>query len=457
MTIDQLDPTLGHRLLQLVEGGLPESPPFATATSGRCGDLDLSRNVIVTIDRNIVKIAVTTDEHPIGRLSRRGEAGSERPRNVPLKLAFADGSRLECEIAAETGSYNHEIYLEGHHWTRTICEGEPVLWVGELWSRMALRIGNLSLSTPAQRTHHGLLLKGQQQWFVLQHGDHKLVAIVGPVQFDKLRDDLKCMEFTYGTPIHIGPLLGLDASGKVMSARSVGHLERNLSGGRAPVPDDLWGEETWLPYFFGLLTAKVSEHGVQHLLAGLSCYVDTQVTHFDGAYLLSQVGLEAVLKQVASEEDRASPVHNLAEWKETAGAICSLPDVVNHFKDEQDAANLRGTLAYAGEASPMRILQRFLMRYDVKLPKDVKEEIRKRNVAAHQFFTGEDYHQPDDLDCRQQMVLTVIAAIIACHIGYEGPLTGYVPDDLGVRPSPPWWAKRVKRSADELKFIYRCW
>lgn len=453
MTTFQLDSALGQRLLGLVQGGLPESPPFATVTGGSCGDLDLT-NASVKIDRNVVKIAVTIDEHPIVRLSRRHMARLEAPRNVPLQLDFSDGSKLRCEIAAETGSYNNEVYLEGHHWSRTIRGEEPVLWVGQIWSRMALRIGNLRLSSQAGRAYDGLHLKGQQEWFILQHEDHKLVGVLGPVDFEQLRDDLKCMEFTYGTPIHVGPLIGLDASGRVVGARSVGHLERSLRGRRAPVPDDLWAEESWLPHFFELLAAKVKEHGVQHLLAGLSCYVDTQVTHFDGAYLLSQVGLEAVLKQVASAEDRDVPVHDPAEWKKAAEKICSMAEVLNQFKDKEGVNKLKGAMVYAAEASPMRILQRFLKRHGVALPKYVKEEIGKRNVAAHQFFTVENYRQPDEMDRRQQMVLTVIAAVVACHIGYEGPLQGYEPDVSGERPSPAWWANRVKLSADDVRAAY---
>lgn len=53
------------------------------------------------------------------------------------------------------------------------------------------------------------------------------------------------------------------------------------------------------------------------------------------------------------------------------------------------------------------------------------------------------------------MVQTLLAAVLAIRIGYEGPIKGYDWDEEGVRANPSWWPVGISDAQAERRFIHR--
>jgi hypothetical protein len=82
------------------------------------------------------------------------------------------------------------------------------------------------------------------------------------------------------------------------------------------------------------------------------------------------------------------------------------------------------------------------------------EEVAKRNYPAHGFLMNADLEHDIDRDARRlEMVQTLLAALLACHIGYRGPLRGYDPDPNGHRPSPAWWPVSTKQEDVWVRYV----
>jgi hypothetical protein len=131
------------------------------------------------------------------------------------------------------------------------------------------------------------------------------------------------------------------------------------------------------------------------------------------------------------------------------------PELLKQAKGGEDANLLYSRLVGAHRPPIRRVLERLLDQHGISLPQDVKRELRRRNDAAHGFWMNADFDYEIDRDYRRlEIVLTLIAAVIASHVGYPGPLKGYDVDEEGHRPSPSWWP--VACSQDEVaeRFVY---
>jgi hypothetical protein len=378
-------------------------------------------------------------------------------RNSGLELVLADGSRFTAELA-NFKKLGREGIVSIHHWRWTSASGvPPVLWVGQADLGCQTRHNSTLGSTSLRGTRREILplyLRGLHEWFVFERGSTSWCAVPAPSMVDaqQLRDDLLCLEFALGGPVELKVLYGLDATLKVVSAIHLGRSSRTQSGGgRCPVLDDHFA---WQPELFQKVAATVRNEGIAKVLRGTANYVDATSTHIDAAYLLAQVGLESVVRALASEGDLEPVARDLEQWH---GWVDSLrPAAEGRLVDKDDWSGVRAALRYSGEASAMRVLSRFLGRHGVVLPREVKDEIRKRNVAAHSYFTVPDLQYDVDRESRrQEIILTVLAAVVAVHVGYSGPLTGYDVNARGERPSPSWWPARV--AADRPAVIrFRC-
>jgi hypothetical protein len=190
---------------------------------------------------------------------------------------------------------------------------------------------------------------------------------------------------------------------------------------------------------FSALAAKVQEEGIDKLLSAIACYLDATAVHLDGGYLIAHMGLEALLLGLADPSDLTPLVQDKAAWKELVVSTVK-PSVAAHLVDKQDEGLLVARLMDVTRPPVRRVLDRFLSRYGIQLPKEVRDEMRRRNEAAHGFWMNPELDYEIDRDYRRlEIVLTVIAAVVACYVGYKGPLKGYDFDDKGCRPSPSWW------------------
>jgi hypothetical protein len=186
--------------------------------------------------------------------------------------------------------------------------------------------------------------------------------------------------------------------------------------------------------------------GLEPLIIPIAAYLDAESDHLDGGYLKAQVGLEAFANRLTSGEPKELLVRDENAWKHW---IKSLEDYIRpHLKDPKKLNAIVGKFIGAMSASSGDRVARALSAHGVSLPDEVHNEIRKRNYPAHGFFMNKTAEHDIDVDARRlELIQTVLAALVAVHVGYQGPLHGYEVAPDGGRLPPDWWQVRTTTQA----------
>lgn len=373
-------------------------------------------------------------------------------RNQPASIILADESLIEAALAHMT-RIGDEAEVQLYHWSwRTAFK--PVCWVGELVAELP-HFGNMRVNEKGPEWsigRHGCALEGRYGWYLLPmdgKADQKnsYLVVLDPrsieIEREALRADLLAMQFAFGVSVKLDSLLGLDAERRPVAAISTGYFVRDIQGSRAPVPDFLADGEVWPPELFRRLALQIQGDGLEPLIIAITSYLDSASDHLDGAYLKAQVGLEAFAKRMAARSSPELVVKDATEWKNW---VESLRDLVKQkLLDPGKTDMVLGKFSSAMHAPSGELVAKVLSASGIKLPKEITEEIRKRNYPAHGFLMNKDTRIEIDRDSRRlEIVQTLIGALVALHVGYTGPLRGYDPDEEGSRPSPDWWPVRAE-------------
>ncbi len=386
--------------------------------------------------------------------------GQMRVRNQPAELILEDDSRIDARLAvmrhADLGErVSGSADLVDWMWSTSV---RAHIWLAKLHGGPRLRAGNLRLSedSTGSMTWTALRLRGQLDWYMVARESERIIVVVAEpgIQRDAIRADLVCLEWAFGAPLAVDHFVGIDVARQLVGA--FGYSDRGIRfrRGRSPVPDEFDDEAIWPPHMFEVLTARVKAIGIKSLLPGIGCYMDAQGAHLDGAYLLGHIGLEATLLKFASLDDQASLVSAKGAW---ARCIDIVREVVRtHLREESDLDLVLGRMKGAARPPIRQILDRYLLRAGIGLPDEVRKEMAGRNKSAHGFWMSPDRNYDVDIDYRRiEMVLTILAGVIAIEARYQGPIKGYDVRGDGVRPSPAWWPVRSTAETIGRRYSHR--
>lgn len=433
-------------------------PPFADPVSLRVGDVQLLEPRLSYKRGHRPKVG--------GRLTggwKDLHEVQESVRNKPITVELSDGSTIAAEHGRLSFRGLHELSFALHHWRwRPKLDAEPVIWLGtgDIPAKV-MRNGQLLTRKQVKERGHGIGLfhiVGHHDWLIFptahRRPDHPVAILPKTADLapSLVHEDVKCLSFTLGVEVEVRLLFGMDASGRIVRVLEVASRIRKSRNTHSPVFEPLDLTWHWHAEFFRLLMRKVAEpKGYATYLRGFSNFLDSLDTHFDAAYVLLQVGLESLLKNVATDDDKAVRVKKLEDYKKWVRTIPKLAS--EHFNKGEDPGTLVNPLDYAAHPSPVAIMKRFFLRHGIELQSDLIDEVRSRNQAVHDFLTVPDLeYVVDDIARRQNMIRTLIAAVTAMAIGYDGPLTGYDWDDDGGLNPPKWWTERpgTRKTKEEL-------
>ncbi len=431
------------------------APSFSTATGGTWGEFDLAQfGSRLELRCQLILWLNAAPEGAFAQLHRM-----MRLRNKPLSLRLADGSTVRAEFAHMI-RLGDEARVQLHHWDWQ-GSGVPEFWVGRVRGSLP-QSGNLDLierhrAGALEATSEGFCLQGKYDWYLLPTPRQRFHRVIvdahgEAVEREALVRDVLAMQLSLGAGLELDYLLGIDRERRCVGAISVEHFWRRSPRHRSPVPDDIYGSALWVPEFFRLLAAKLGEEGLEPLLIAITSYLDAEADHLDGGYLKAQVGLEAFAKRLVGGDASELLVRDEAAWIDWVDSL--RPVIAGHVPDPERRASVIGKLQSARFAPTGDLVRRAFAQSAIHLPREVLTEIKKRNKPAHGFLMNSVLEHDIDRDHRRlEMIQTLLASLVALHIGYGGPLKGYDVGADGRRPSPGWWPLSTSGEDAEVRFL----
>jgi hypothetical protein len=256
------------------------------------------------------------------------------------------------------------------------------------------------------------------------------------LDLDILANDIAAVEFAIGRPLWIPFLVGVDENGTAQGAGDLSARQVHADQPRCPVPT-LRRNGTWPAVLAARVAFKLLEDPREDapLAIGTAAYMDSLSGHVHARYLLAQVALEAFAGALVD-----SPAHlvaDLSAWRrfvnEHEASIKLLA------RDRESAEQLIRNLSNNVFRAPSgRRVANALRELELEVPIELLEEVARRGSAAHNFVMYKGEVDIQVLADRIARVQTLLVALIAKHVGYEGPIIGWELEN-GSWSVPSWW------------------
>jgi len=441
-------------LLRLAEGWAPEPIVIGAVRTLRFNELDFSHiasSVGLDGDRLVAKLSGGAYDPQVRRL-----------------LPFPMEGELECSCAggvvvhaADISSVElgGELTIEFADW-RVLAGDAPSLWLGRVEGATNIGSGGNLIIERARpdglrlgRAGH-LRLSGANIYYLVQSGERsaptwRLLIDTGAGVPDRefLERDFLILQFVLGRQFRIVELVGVSEDGSTVASLPGLGTRKNLNRQSAPpVPfernNSTWVDECWAAVLFQRTSVAVMERPearVAYALA-LDSYLDSMTMHVDADYLRLQVALEAFaywILRLASHEEKMA-VKDAAKWKEWVnGNEAAIRSLASPGSED----SLLNKVMSLGRWSSSRVVQSAFLTFDVKLTREMKDELQKRNVIVHQGLMTPGELDADDILRRIALVRTLLVALIARSVGYLGAINGWEIGHLGHALEPEaWWS-----------------
>lgn len=425
----------------------PQLPAIASGTWAGCS-LDGTAAELAHMDEELKLLL----KGP--RWSRLTEIRQVLSGSGPVQAELVGQTKFTAAYARWTEHVPHHsvtVSLMGWTWAApqpdALWVGKPkgvrfdddnlVVYAGSGWSAKNLRVEG----------HYGFYLVQPREGDVLividTHGealDHRKVAL-----------DFRALEFAIGTPLALDEIVALDATHQVVGAAGLGFGRRHPVGGgrRCPVAgahelyaldDCMVDEHLWIPALCQRVAAKLHEEGEDSpLLLATAAYLDSLTGHIHANYLLAQVALEALCHAIGPKPEPR--IRDTTAWHRYVEE--QTETIRSHLKvdeGEDHLASVVGLLKHVLPAMPAsKRVQLTLSHLGIQAPEDAIREVKKRGQVAHTFLMAkESTASGDELYRRLEIIQTLLVAVIAKHVGYDGPILGW-DWSKGRRKIADWW------------------
>jgi hypothetical protein len=269
-----------------------------------------------------------------------------------------------------------------------------------------------------------------------------------PLNSATFATDFMALQFVLGRPLPLRRIFALDEHYGVVGATDPGFATESIVPGNArpPVPDERdhyadFGQtapkNSWVPEFFERLVSKLQEEGEDSRLATtMSAYLDSLTGNVHVNYLLAQIALEPFCAKIVKSKSGVL-VTNRREWSTFVDR--NEKEIRSLALDEEAGQKLVNKVGAAFHAPSTDRVDAALDHFSLRVPDQVRKEIRGRNRAAHEYIMArESTANFQVLADRTGTIQTLLVAVIAKHIDYDGPILGWEWVH-GRRKIPEWW------------------
>lgn len=305
---------------------------------------------------------------------------------------------------------------------------------------------NLVVEAGSRAWNRGhLRLVGRHAWHLVK-GGAAVYAVASacdePPTIDSVAQDLMAMEFVAGQELDLPVLWAVDANGCAIGGMSLGKRRPAKHNRRCPTPTGRTPDGPtgcWVAPLFRCLVPQLHDDDslVSTAIAG---YMDGLRGHVHAEYLLGQVALEAFCSAVAPSGTKSHLVASVGDWQ---AWVAGHADEIGRFATDDGAkGTLLNRLKHNVFTLPAtKTVQRAFLNWAIDLPESLLREVGRRNDVAHRFLMLDersgDFQEAADRIC---MIQTLLAAAIAKHVGYRGPIVGWERGLGGHLKVPDFWA-----------------
>lgn len=453
--IRDLDGPIADALRAFAAGALTiERPAMPQPVSGTWGsfsfDAAAERDVALEFEGEALHLVLYGS-----RWRRSSEFTNMIPvLNEPATMVLEDGSTLTSRLASHEGLHfsmrmdppliKQTEVIDLSCWT-WIPSRPATCWVGQI---EAFKTDDSNVHADGVRV--GLRVDSNYDILVLSRGDGTAIIIVdtrgAALDHGLLGTDFLALEFALGRRMGLLNLVALDERLEVVGAAGVRFGQAGRGDRRCPVAGchDLFAvtgrsveEHLWVPVLGGLVAKRLHQEGEDSpLQTAVAAYLDSLEGHVHSNYLLAHVGLEAFCAAIAPQPDKIL-VKDTAAWaawvKGHATEICA------HALDPAVADRLVNKVINAHQVRTEDRVPAALAHYGLTVPPVAITELQGRHTAAHEYIMEKESQiEPEVVATRVAIVQTLLMAVIAKYVGFEGPIVGWEWVH-GRHKVPDWW------------------
>ncbi|NUP12091.1 MAG: hypothetical protein HOW73_39095 [Polyangiaceae bacterium] len=454
--VELVDPARAMSLLAVRRGEIsPTVPTLPKVVGGMWHECDLAQQETAWTWRDgELDLFITSPFADDNGLGERFEV-----LNRPARLILETGDVLEArlgDLSARGGSINlqkgfacrtHTLSLASWTWRPNTPK---CIWVGELDAKIG--DGNLVLCDRALRDSGHLRLRGAYDLYLVRRcsGGGVIVVDTGGRELDHsaLAIDFAALEFALGQSLELTHLTAFADDGSIVGAAGLGFdgLGRSNAGRRPPAADrrdlnalseESIAEYRWVPVLFERVAERLRRDGEDSPLSiPIAAYLDSLSGRIHASYLMSQVALEAFASALV-ESQGSLLVKDSKAWLRFVDE--RRHELVEHAIDEQAARRLVNKVKNAQQAPSTDRVHDALRHLELDVPKEALTEVERRNAVAHRYVMAkESTADVQALADRLAIVQTLLVALVAKYVGYDGPIVGWEWIH-GRRRVPSWW------------------
>lgn len=397
--------------------------------------------------------------------------------DAALEATLQDGTRVSAEHALKLGrqvSISKDaglaitVTLEMDNW-RIQQPLSPLLWIGQV---AGMRGINFSGNLVVERTRPGapvawfrrhFLLSGAYSYYFVQYKQRNtsdwylVVDTKGASTLDRelLGRDFLVLEFVLGRQMRLEQLLGVTANQCTVACVPGFDRRQHLQERSVPpVPiernNDGWVDLSWVPDLFARISAawrQLPQSDNSYWIA-LDMYLDAMQLHLDFDYMRLQIGLEAFAFWHLRRSNNGDPldVTNQDAWgqwvRDNREAIRA------HALPGREDALVQKVKGAARLASG-NVVRTAFASFGIALQKELRQELRGRDVIVHQGLMAPDGYEADRDLRRVSLIRTMLVALVACSAGYRGAINGPAIGGLGDPiEQGDWWTVSEQARGD---------
>ncbi|KYF80548.1 hypothetical protein BE11_20045 [Sorangium cellulosum] len=377
------------------------------------------------------------------------EVGLDELNHLRLNGRCQDGSTFSARVAFVKSLERKNRRLVGAElscdaWVIERPTASLLLWVGLTDAELPPRQGNLSLSS-------GQELAADHYWFQGQSGTCYLIRCeprpearwlfaleprsAGIPDLHALGRDLMTLAFCFGQPFRVGVLHGLGEDGELAGAFRTGAGEPSTRRPRrdSPVPRRAV-DPPWQAALFEAISGHRARDGAREaaLTAAIERYLEAlHEPSIDGRALKLLQGARAAATAVLGEEGASKA--DRERWKDWLRQNRALLEA---HAGRTPPAKLLDGLRRSARGRASGVIRSALASVDLSLLPEMEAAL----ASAEASLFG-DGPEPGPDERSAAILRTLLVALVASAVGYQGPISGWErpASARSHDPAGPWW------------------